>query len=308
MRKTWEVTLSMNIDKTKVLETFQRIINKSLADAELSRIREVHEHKTHFVPTKYRLVNGILQSLNIKFGNVLQEILNDLVKEHDTLQVEHELSGKKTTLMISSEVNKLIAEYIAKRQQEAKRINKLVDTKRGYKQTLLFGESYAEGNVLQYDRKLDIEFSNLLEEIFKIQKNANNKELSAIQKDVDLLFWKDDTAIYVEIKYNDDHDTGKFENINTKLITTWAGLAYFYREKIESKEQLLPILYYFNSAERYPPTYIPKNYILRGPELFERFIGIDYNILRDILQEIKQDPTYWTRLNDLICDILRDEK
>ena len=45
-----------------------------------------------------------------------------------------------------------------------------------------------------------------------------------ITHDVDILFknLKSNTYYYVEVKYNDDHDTGKFVDINRKFLKTYA--------------------------------------------------------------------------------------
>ena len=108
-------------------------------------------------------------------------------------------------------------------------------------------------------------------------------------KDVDGLFQTDDGAIvYTELKYNDDHDTGKFVDINRKFIKTWAGLAVRY--EIKSTAQILPILYYFNPTKRYGPIYVPSKNIMRGPQLFDRFLHTAYNEIDGYLEDIGDDP------------------
>jgi len=87
--------------------------------------------------------------------------------------------------------------------------------------------------------------------------------------------------VYTELKYNDEHDTGKF-------IKTWAGLAA--RHQIQSASQLLPILYYFNPKKRYEPIYVPSKNIMRGAQLFERFLNVSYEDVDGYLSEIGNDP------------------
>ena len=49
--------------------------------------------------------------------------------------------------------------------------------------------------------------------------------MDAIRIGIDALFQpNEESYVYVEIKYNDDHDTGKFVDINRKFIKTYAGL------------------------------------------------------------------------------------
>lgn len=47
---------------------------------------------------------------------------------------------------------------------------------------------------------------------------ATWQDTKEFNHDIDLLFKRHDNIYYVEVKYNDDHDTGKFENINRKFI------------------------------------------------------------------------------------------
>jgi len=149
-------------------------------------------------------------------------------------------------------------------------------------------------------------FDNLLEEILAIESNATNEQRQGITKDVDGLFQTDDGLIvYTELKYNDDHDTGKFVDINRKFIKTWAGLAVRYQ--IQSTSQLLPILYYFNPKKRYGPIYVPGKNIMRGAKLFEQFLHINYSDVDEYLSEIGDDPEILA-IFDKMYDTVRNQK
>jgi len=92
----------------------------------------------------------------------------------------------------------------------------------------------------------------------------------------------------VEIKYNDDHDTGKFMDINRKLLKTYAGLVRYLA--VKSKENFKPILYYFNYHKRYYPSpYLREGIeILRGEELFQKFsLPISYGEVEAKLSELE---------------------
>ena len=87
-------------------------------------------------------------------------------------------------------------------------------------------------------------------------RRLGQESKQTIVKDVDALFAaKTGIIIYLEIKYNDDHDTGKFVDINRKFIKTYAGLANHLN--INSADELKPILYYFNPLKRWGPIYVP---------------------------------------------------
>jgi hypothetical protein len=59
-----------------------------------------HTEKIHFVPIRYRIVGAILQGLNIKFGNFIEQLLKNIV-ESDTGVKVLEDSGKKIKLFFT---------------------------------------------------------------------------------------------------------------------------------------------------------------------------------------------------------------
>ncbi|MDY6119793.1 MAG: hypothetical protein SPI03_00425 [Campylobacter sputorum] len=68
--------------------------------------------------------------------------------------------------------------------------------------------------------------------------NDESIETINLRHDIDLLFKdKNNKIYYLEIKYNDDHDTGKFMDINRKFIKTYAYLVR------ELNQDIKPILF-----------------------------------------------------------------
>jgi hypothetical protein len=219
---------------------------------------EKHTQKVHFVPVRYRIIGGILQGLNIKFGNFIEQLLQNIIEADTGIKLLSD-SGKKIKLFFTSQTDSLIDGYITERQLP----NSPDDCSKP--------------------------FALLLDRILEIENSAPDELRQGITKDVDGLFQTNDGLIvYTELKYNDDHDTGKFVDINRKFIKTWAGLAVRYQ--IKSKDELLPILYYFNPTKRYGPIYIPSKNIMRGSQLFDRFLHISYADVDRYLSEIGDDP------------------
>lgn len=238
--------------------TVRQMLTNSLSAKNIRNMLQKHEAKVHFVPIRYRIIGGILQGLNIKFGNFIEQLLRNIVETDTGIQIMED-SGKKIKLFFTHQTDALIDSYITNRQLP---------------------------NSPDDCTKL---FNALLEEILTIENSANDEQRQGVTKDVDGLFQTDDGLIvYTELKYNDDHDTGKFVDINRKFIKTWAGLAVRYQ--IQSPSQLLPILYYFNPKKRYGPIYVPSKNIMRGPQLFERFLHISYDDVDGYLSEIGDDP------------------
>lgn len=212
----------------------------------------------HFVPIRYRIIGGILQGLNIKFGNFIETLLGNIIDLDNGVKKLPD-SGKKVRLFFTPETDTLIDNYITGRQ---------------------LPESPDDCTPL---------FDQLLMDILSIKKNSTKNDRQGIVKDIDALFQTSDGLIvFAELKYNDDHDTGKFADINRKFIKTWAGLAV--RLGISNSIELMPIIYYLNPTKRYGPIHTPSRNIMRGPELFDRFLETSYSEVDKYLSEIGDDP------------------
>lgn len=93
--------------------------------------------------------------------------------------------------------------------------------------------------------------------------------------------------IYLEIKYNDDHDTGNFVDINRKFIKTYAGLINHLG--ITDPAELKPIIYYFNPTERWSPIYTPSCNVYRGSQLFDEYFNTKFENINSYLINLGND-------------------
>ena len=238
-------------------QTVLDMINASVSPANIQKMKKKHLAKVHFIPIKYRIIGGILQGLNIKFGNFIETLMQNFVEIDPGIDVMPD-SGKKIVLYFTPETDALIDEYITSRQ------------------------------LLNSPDDCAPEFTALLKKILEIEKKASASSRQGITKDVDGFFrTKDGLLIYTELKYNDDHDTGKFADINRKFIKTWAGLAV--RHNIQKIDQLIPIIYYFNSTKRYGPIHTPSSNIMRGPQLFDAYLATNYSEIEEYLTALSDD-------------------
>jgi hypothetical protein len=203
-------------DKIKdiIQKTVLEMLKASTSGENIRKMNKKHAEKIHFIPVNYRVLNGILQGLNIKFGNFIEKLISNIVAIDSCIQVMPD-SGKTETLFFTPRTDALIDAYITTRQRP---------------------DSPDDCTPL---------FDNLLEQILEIENSTSVSERQGIAKDIDGLFITNQgLMVYTELKYNDDHDTGKFVDINRKFIKTWAGLAV--RFGITNINQLFPIIYYFN--------------------------------------------------------------
>lgn len=235
-----------------------KLLNNTTTDIKIEKIINKHGLKTHFVPIKYRIFGGLLQSLNIQFGNFIEVLIHKIVEDEKRLEILTDISGKKSVpLSLTQQCDTLIDRFITNRQTTI-------------------------------NNNLNLKFSDLLKDIVRYQQL--NENVTTIKHDVDLLFKDKQTGIfyYIEVKYNDDHDTGKFVDINRKFIKTYAGLVK--KLNIRQVTQLKPILYYFTKKIMKGNIYVPeKTHVYRGDKLFKSFFSIKYEELDAYLKNVSED-------------------
>ena len=60
-----------------IRKTVLDMLGDSMSAENIRRMAEKHAEKIHFIPVRYRIVGGILQGLNIKFGNFIEQLLRN---------------------------------------------------------------------------------------------------------------------------------------------------------------------------------------------------------------------------------------
>ena len=168
-------------------DSINKLIANSTSPKKIESLRKKHDAKLHFIPYKYRLFGGLLQSMNIQFGNFLEKVIAEVLRRNPANEIIEKYSGTKNTKFhISRRAEALIDDYIARCQSA------------------------------NYNEQQQIEEYRLLLEKIKTIETSGTEATVDYYNDVDVLFRNKETNIYyyVEIKYNDDHDTGKFIDIN----------------------------------------------------------------------------------------------
>jgi len=250
-----------------IQQTIMEMLEVSTSSEHIQELVQKHIDKVHFVPIRYRIIGGILQGLNIKFGNFIENLMGKIVEIDTGVEVLPD-SGKKVRLFFTSQTDSLIDSYITERQ---------------------LPNSPDDCTPL---------FDALLQEIIDIETTASVDQRQGIVKDIDTLFRvSNGPIIFTEIKYNDDHDTGKFADINRKFIKTWSGLVV--RLGITNPDDLIPIIYYFNPTKKYGPIHTPSRNIYRGQQLFDQFMQTKYSDVDKYLTEIGDDPEILRIFDDM---------
>ena len=232
-----------------------KMIDNTSSDAAINRIKKKHDVKIHFIPKRYRVFGGLLQSMNIQFGNFIETLMEVLIANEGKYEILEQYSGKKSNLFTLSAANDAkIDSYITR---------------------------------CQYETDIDIEeeFPRLLQSIVE----ETDTRTMTFEHDIDLLFRDKETGTvyYMESKYNDDHDTGKFVDINRKFIKTYA---YLCREfGATSVSQIVPILFFFTNKKLKGNIYIPeRTNIKRGRTFFTQFLHVDYDDVDSYLSMLSE--------------------
>ena len=265
----------MNDNIKKIInQAVYNIIENSSNKNKIDKLYYKHNVKIHFIPKKYRIFGGLLQSMNIQFGNFIEELMKVIISNEKKYKIIDEYSGKKSNnFQISKSNETRIDSYISDCQ-----------------------------TTLNTDDELKKSFKKLQKEILNDIKNNKDDISNSFKHDIDLLFEDKETNIiyYLEIKYNDDHDTGKFIDINRKFIKTFAYLSNEFKEV-----EIIPILFFFNNKKMKGNIYIPESSnIRRGKRFFDEFLSIKYDDVDNYLQNLSESADVIKMFNDLYKKVM----
>lgn len=252
------------------------LIMHSSSASKIESLSKKHLIKLHFIPYKYRVFGGILQSMNIQFGNFIEEVMKDVIADNPNNEIISDFSGKKNNLfMLSKKSDALIDQYITNCQISNMNEHELLNN-----------------------------YLSLLDEI-KLNEFNNDNATATFEHDVDILFRNKvtNTYYYMEIKYNDDHDTDKFVGINRKLLKTYAYL----QRHLGGNVNLKPILFYFNNKKMKGNIYLPENEVIyRGKRFFDEFTNIRYEDMDNCMKNISESPETIKAFNDLYEKVVKN--
>ena len=262
--------------KDFVIIAINDLIKNSASQIQIDKLIVKHKKKLHFIPIRYRVLGGLLQSMNIKFGNFIERLLHTIVEHEDKLKINSPISGSKDVeISFTEKTDNLIDNYITRCQ-------------------------HSPGNSV---KEIEGAFKTLIRQIFEVEKNTEQKDI-IIKHDIDVLFSQPSTnkQIYIEVKYNDDHDTGKYVDINRKFIKTYIGLCNIL--KIYDSETFKPILYFLTPKVLKGNIYIPEGFtIYRGRKLFDEFFSIEYDTVDEFMKNIGEDEKIIKIFDDLFNNI-----
>jgi len=265
--------------KNFVINAITKLINHTASDNKINSLVSKHKKKIHFIPIRYRILGGLLQSMNIQFGNFIEELLHTIVENESNLKIVEPSGKRNVELPLTSISDQLIDEYITQRQNDT---------------------DYSPEHLLTA-------FEYLLNQVFDIEQKETTKEIKT-KHDIDVLFKNNNNELfYLEVKYNDDHDTGKYVDINRKFIKTYIGLCNV--KNIYDIKKFKPILYFLTPKILKGNIYVPeRKYIYRGEKLFKDFFNIKYTDLDNFMKNIGDNDEIKKIFDDLYKKIRNEIK
>ncbi len=265
--------------KSYIKKAISDLIRNTTSKDKIGSLIKKHMIKIHFTPIRYRIFGGLLQSMNIQFGNFIEKLLHIIVENEKDLNIHKEISGTRNIkLPMTKKSENLIDNYITNCQNNSYRENELLEN-----------------------------FNQLISKCLEIEQTDEVKEIS-IKHDIDVLFFDDSQKYYyLEVKYNDDHDTGKYADINRKFIKSYIGICNILN--IYNITEFKPILYYLTKKRMKGNIYLPEQEIIyRGDKLFNKFFQIKYTHLDELLTNIGDDKDIIELFDNLYKNIRYDLK
>lgn len=273
----------MNKVKKIIDNAVDVIIDGTSNEKNIKKIKKRHDVKTHFIPKRYRVFGGLLQSMNIKFGDFIEQLFQEVVINSNKYELESMSGIGRRKFTIAHENDVLIDKYISDRQDDANTTSK----------------------------ELSYEYDSLVNTI-NVNSLAETENSYSLSHDIDLFFKEKNknNYYYAEIKYNDDHDSGKYVDINRKLIKTYA---YLYEDLLNkynrdaSKFTLTPCMFFFTNKKMTGNIYLPEDTnIFRGKEIFETFFDeIKYDDIVEYLEYISEHEDTIKKFDKLYEKIMK---
>ena len=84
----------MNKIETILTDSIKSLIKHSSSPEKIKSLKEKHIVKLHFIPYKYRVFGGILQSMNIQFGNFIEKVMDEVISDNPNNEIIRKYSGK----------------------------------------------------------------------------------------------------------------------------------------------------------------------------------------------------------------------
>ena len=265
------------------------LINNTFNDEMIKETFKKQLQVSHVIPIRYRVLSGLFQSLNIKFGDFLEDLTKDFINNspeytvvskitrHDQHTTNEELvnnqtrgisGGKKTSFIISEKCLSIIHKYIDDCTSKDSDITTLS----------------ARYNKFLNDIKKQIELE---------KQKPNTYPVKTFDNDVDILFLKNknNDFYYIELKKEDNHDSGKDKDIYAKLMKTFVCLLYeaYGINKEDGKfeiKSLTPILMFWGSVKK-KNRFIPEETnVYDGVKFFNNFLSIDFREINSDMYKV----------------------
>lgn len=277
-----------NFIADKTLEIMENTFSDDLIEESFKTQLKI----SHVIPIRHRVLGGLYQAVNIKFGNFLEILIKEIIKNDSDYTI---VSSINTSLPIENKdfLNKLGIKSLSSENKVIGGSNTLfIISDRNQKLI----DNYITECTKSTANKENVEtnFKNLLKQIEnnikEEKKNPNIYDFVTFNNDVDLLFFKNKNNhyYYVELKKEDNHDSGKTKDMYKKVIKTFVCLLYqeYSNGNKELKiEKLTPILLFFGSIKN-QSNILPSSNVYSGENFFNEYLTISFNEINNKMYKV----------------------
>jgi hypothetical protein len=239
------------------------------SDDEIEKFYKKYESERFVLPVDARILSGIMQSISIRQGYLVEDILREIIKDDQRL-VLHPFSGQMRTELVYMKASlSTIDRYISRQYKGLTKPLKRI-------------------------------YQAFLRSLQRIEADETRILVESGCYNVDVAFMVVETGEWhlFEVKFCDNHNYIQLLDIYRKLYTIYAGMLNTFDKLIWDK--FIPHVYYFNDYAVTKNKYMPEEYIYRGASLFRNFfVTVTYNDILDCLKQVKNSQEMCDAISDL---------
>lgn len=288
-----------------------KIMECTFSNDEIEKAFEIQLQKTHAMPIRHRVLGGLYQSVNIKFGNFLEILMKQIIDDNPSYTlVKRITTGMPVTDEKFIEKDKKFKDFPMTNTVEGGKSTNFIISKRNQRLIDDYITECTKSDAKKEDIKVNFDklVKKITENIIEEKKNPLVYDYLTFKNDVDLLFFKNDNNnyFYIELKKEDNHDSGKTKDMYLKVIKTFTCLlyqAYSNDDETLIVESLTPILLFFGDINN-PSNILPEDFVFSGEKFFEKYLTIDFSQINDNMCKVSNSQKLIEFLDNKILEIL----
>ncbi len=287
-----------------------KIMERTFSDEAIKENFEIQLKITHVIPIRHRVLGGLYQSVNIKFGNFLEILMKKIIENDERYTVVKKITTEMPVDDSSFSKKNKLKDFPLTNTVEGGKSTMFIISKRNQKliDDYIIECTKADADKTKIKTNFDALIKNLTDNIIEEKKNPYVYDYLTFKNDVDLLFFKnkDNNYFYVELKKEDNHDSDKTKAMYEKVIKTFACLmyqAYSNEDETLTINSLTPILMFFGDINN-PSNILPEEAVFSGKDFFDKYLTINFSSINKDMCRVSNSERITEFLDNKIMEIL----